>query len=73
MSKHIKQATPSDKDLDFNPQIGGSKGVNIVGATPDELEEFEGENTFEGDVENDTNPQGGIDKPGRAAAERRGS
>ncbi|WP_249726087.1 hypothetical protein [Bradyrhizobium sp. sBnM-33] len=26
------------------------------------MEEFEGANTFEGDIENDTNPQGGIDK-----------
>jgi hypothetical protein len=72
MSKHFKKPTPSDKDLDFNPQIGGSKGVNIAGVTPDDLEELAGENTFEGDVENDTTPQGGIDKPGRAAAERRG-
>jgi hypothetical protein len=63
MSKHIDRATPSDKDLHENPQIGGSKGARMAGATPDELEEFEGENTFEGDVENDTNPQGGIDKP----------
>jgi hypothetical protein len=34
----------------------------MAGITPDELEQFEGENTFEGDIENDTNPQGGIDK-----------
>jgi len=27
--------------------------------TPDELEQFEGVNTIEGDVENDTNPLGG--------------
>jgi hypothetical protein len=73
MSKHFKKATPSDKDLDVNPQIGGSKGATIAGVTPDELEEFEGENTFEGDVENGTNPVGGIDKPGRVVAERRGS
>jgi hypothetical protein len=74
MPKHLKRSTPSDKDLQVNPQIGGSKGANMAGVTPDELEEFEGENTFEGDVENDTNPQGGIDKPGRAAAkpQRRG-
>jgi hypothetical protein len=70
MSKHIQPA-PTDKDLRHNPQIGGSKGANIAGATPDELEDFQGENTFEGDLENDTNAQGGIDKPGRAAAQRR--
>jgi hypothetical protein len=30
--------------------------------TADDLKEFAGENTIEGDVENDTNAQGGIDK-----------
>jgi hypothetical protein len=30
--------------------------------TPEEFEEFAGENTVEGDVENDTNAVGGIDK-----------
>ena len=34
----------------------------MAGVSPDDLEEFEGVNTFEGDIENDTNPQGGIDK-----------
>jgi hypothetical protein len=71
MSKHLRPRNPSDKDLENNPLIGGSKGTTMAGITPDELEEFEGENTIEGDVENDTNAQGGIDKPGRAAAERR--
>jgi len=67
MSKHIDYPAPSDKDLRDNPQIGGSKGATIAGATPDELEDFQGETTFEGDVGNDTNAQGGIDKPGRAS------
>jgi hypothetical protein len=31
-------------------------------ASLEDLRDLEGENTFEGDVENDTNPQGGIDK-----------
>jgi hypothetical protein len=70
MSKHLDRAKPSDKDLSENPLIGGSKGTAIAGVTPDELEEFEGETTFEGDVENDTNAQGGIDKPGRAERHR---
>jgi hypothetical protein len=70
MSKHLKKPTQHDKDLRENPQIGGSKGATIAGATPDELEDFQGENTFEGDVENDTNAQGGIDKPGRAQGRR---
>ena len=34
-------------------------------ATLDDLEEIEGENTIEGDVANDTNPQGGIAQPNR--------
>jgi hypothetical protein len=34
----------------------------MAGVTPDELHESEGANTIEGDVENDTNRQGGIDK-----------
>jgi hypothetical protein len=61
-TKHVKLNRPTNVDLVRNPQIGGSKGTRIAGVTPDELEQFEGANTFEGDVENDTNPQGGIDK-----------
>jgi hypothetical protein len=63
MPRHLKKAKPSDSDLRNNPLIGGSKGVTMAGATPDELEEAEGANTFEGDVGSDTNPHGGIDKP----------
>ena len=61
-SKHPKQLKPSDADLYRNPLIGGSKGTRMAQVTPDELEQFEGVNTMEGDVENDTNPAGGIDK-----------
>src|SRR5437016_3531229 len=53
---------PPDLDLRRNPLIGGSKGATMAGVTPDELEESQGANTVEGDVENDVNPQGGIDK-----------
>ncbi|MDX6807209.1 hypothetical protein [Terrihabitans rhizophilus] len=62
MSKHIKTTTPSDSDLAANPLIGGSKGVTMAGISPDELASFEGENTIEGDVANDVNAQGGVDK-----------
>jgi hypothetical protein len=62
MPKHLKMKTPTDRDLVSNPMIGGSKGVARAGITADELEEFQGVNTMEGDVENDTNPQGGINK-----------
>ena len=61
-SKHPKQNKPSDTDLYRNPLIGGSKGTTMAHVTPEELEQFEGVNTIEGDVENDTNPLGGIDK-----------
>jgi hypothetical protein len=61
-NKHVKLDRPTDADLHRNPLIGGSKGTTMAQVTPDELEEFEGVNTFEGDIENDTNPQGGIDK-----------
>jgi hypothetical protein len=61
-SKHPKLDRPTNVDLVRNPGIGGSKGVTMAQASLDDLEELEGENTFEGDVENDTNAQGGIDK-----------
>jgi hypothetical protein len=61
-SKHPKQKNPSDADLHRNPLIGGSKGTTMAHVTPEELEQLEGANTIEGDVENDTNPVGGIDK-----------
>ena len=61
-TKHFKLNRPTNVDLVRNPLIGGSKGTTMAGITPDELEEFAGANTFEGDIENDTNPQGGIDK-----------
>jgi hypothetical protein len=47
------------------PPSGSSEALLPMSTSvqsPDELEEFEGANTFEGDIENDTNPQGGMDK-----------
>jgi hypothetical protein len=61
-SKHPKLDRPTNVDLVRNPGIGGSKGVTLAQASLDDLEDLEGENTFEGDVGNDTNAQGGIDK-----------
>jgi len=73
-AKHPKTKTPSDADLRANPLIGASKGATMAHATPDDVEHAEGESTFEGDVENDVNPQGGIDKDdARGANRRRGS
>jgi hypothetical protein len=63
MPRHQKTTRPTDSDLRNNPMIGGSKGVTMAHATPDDLEDSEGVNTIEGDVANDTNRHGGIDKP----------
>ena len=54
--RHPKTHRPSDKDLHQNPGIGTSKGT-IKGGD----DSLDGDNTFEGDVENDVTPQGGID------------
>lgn len=62
MGKHSKTRRPSDADLKSNPLIGGSKGTTRAKITPHELEDSEGANTIEGDVANDANAQGGIDK-----------
>ena len=59
-TKHRKAQpgeTPRD-DLEDNPGIGTTKGMH---AGKGNFDLIEGENTFEGDVENDTNPQGGVD------------
>jgi hypothetical protein len=70
MSKHLKTKLPSNADLKRNPLIGGSKGTTMSGTRPDDLEEAEGVNTIEGDRENDTNAQGGIDKVSRMKCRR---
>jgi hypothetical protein len=46
-----------DEDLRENPGIGQSKGTTIVGH---DVEADEGDNTVEGDVENDPGPQGQV-------------
>ena len=58
MSQHGKTKHPSDFDLKRNPGIGQSTGIDN---TRDTFEDEEGENTVEGDVMNDTTPQGGVD------------
>ncbi|HEU0085173.1 MAG TPA: hypothetical protein VFQ87_20170 [Bradyrhizobium sp.] len=62
MTRHFKTKAPSDRDLRTNPMIGGSKGVAMAQAGAEDLEELRGANTIEGDLENDVNAQGGIDK-----------
>jgi hypothetical protein len=60
-NQHPKTHKPSDKDLRENPGIGVSKGTIKGGEILADDESFDGDNTFEGDVENDVTPQGGID------------
>lgn len=54
-SQHPKTKTPSDADLRRNPGIGTSPGTAAEG------DDLDGENTFEGDVMNESTPQGGVD------------
>jgi hypothetical protein len=61
VTKHAKTniaAHAKDRDLKGNPGIGTSKGTRATGADPRLIE---GESTVEGDVGNDTTPEGGID------------
>jgi hypothetical protein len=61
MSKHAKlrgQEKITDVDLKGNPGISQSKGSYASGEPPFAAE---GDSTFEGDVENETTPQGGVD------------
>ena len=61
-TKQPKLKKPSDADLRSNPLIGGSKGMAMSGTSADDLDEIEGANTLEGDLENDVNAAGGVDK-----------
>jgi len=56
-----------DEDLKRNPGIGQSKGSFMTGQSPQEIE---GENTVEGDVDNDSTitdgvPEGEIERTNR--------
>ena len=55
-NKHPKTKTPSDQDLRRNPGIGASKGTINAG----DLDIEDGENTFRGDIDNDTTAAGGV-------------
>ncbi|MBW8783521.1 MAG: hypothetical protein JF593_02590 [Novosphingobium sp.] len=57
--KHEKTRgkSPFPDDLKRNPGIGQSKGAFATGEDPKQLE---GQNTFEGDVENDPSPIGSV-------------
>lgn len=57
-SKHGKGESPFADDLERSPGIGESKGAFRTGEDPQTIE---GENTVEGDVENDPRPSGKVD------------
>lgn len=59
--KHPKSSGdgPFQSDLDRNPGIGQSKGAFATGEDP---EEIEADNTVEGDTENETRDDGGVDE-----------
>jgi hypothetical protein len=62
-TKHPKGVSPFTDDLKRNPGIGQSKGSFATGIPP---EEIEGENTVEGDVDNDSTPADGVPQRERA-------
>ncbi|KQQ24243.1 sugar ABC transporter ATP-binding protein [Methylobacterium sp. Leaf125] len=55
-NKHLKTDVPSDADLKGNPGIGQSKGM--TGHDPNDVA---ADSTVEGDVDNETTPEGGVD------------
>lgn len=55
--KHDKDKSPFRSDLERNAGIGQSKGSFATGVPP---EEIEGENTVEGDVDNDATVTDGM-------------
>jgi hypothetical protein len=56
-SKHDKGDSPFQDDLERDPGIGQSKG--LTGGHPQTIK---GENTSEGDIENDPTPIGSVDE-----------
>jgi hypothetical protein len=57
-TKHETETNPKfDEDLKRNPGIGQSKGSFMTGISP---EEAEGENTVEGDTENNAGRAGQV-------------
>lgn len=66
-TKHGKGKSPFPDDLERNPGIGQSKGSFATGIPP---EEIEGENTVEGDVDNDTTGTDGVPQRERARTNR---
>jgi hypothetical protein len=69
VNKHPK-TQPKDRprsDLDIDPGIGRSKGASMTGEDPRIVD---GGSTMEGDVENETNREGGVDPDHRGRTNR---
>ncbi|GJE27480.1 hypothetical protein [Methylobacterium organophilum] len=66
-TKHLKTAHPSDADLKGDPGIGAAKGMTRSSGDPEDLQ---ADSTFEGDVENETTPEGGVDPDHRPRKNR---
>jgi hypothetical protein len=66
-NKELTKGKVGPDDLDRNPGIGQSKGAFATGEDP---EEISGENTFEGDVENDSTPTDGVPQEERGRTNR---
>ncbi|HEX8841271.1 MAG TPA: hypothetical protein VF757_03125 [Sphingomicrobium sp.] len=62
-NKKDKTETLTRDDLERDPGIGQSKGSFMTGVPP---EEIEGENTLEGDVENDSTASDGAPQRDKA-------
>ena len=61
--KTDKTETLTRDDLERDPGIGQSKGSFMTGVP---LEEIEGKNTLEGDVESDSSASGGVPQRDKA-------
>lgn len=57
MTKQGIAGPKQDEDLKTNPGIGQSKGAFAAG---EDIDDADGDNTVEGDVENDPEPTGGV-------------
>ncbi|WJY19895.1 hypothetical protein [Pseudoblastomonas flavescens] len=57
IAEAARDSKKEDQDLRSNPGIGQSKGAYAMGG---DLDFAEGENTVEGDVENDPDSQGRV-------------
>ena len=66
-TKHRKGDSPFAEDLDKDPGIGQSKGVFMTGEDPQSIA---GENTVEGDAENDSTAGDGVPQEERERTNR---